>query len=95
MFNHENRFGVQIAFLLSAVSVTALMMVISWYLAGSPGTNGIDDAAITRSYSENIAHGHGFVYNIGGERVEGATSFLWTILVAISYLFDGNVPICC
>ncbi len=91
MFNHEKRFGVQIAFLLSAVLVTALMMVISWYLAGSPGTNGIDDAAITRSYSENIAHGHGFVYNIGGERVEGATSFLWTILVAIPYLFDGDV----
>ena len=91
MFALRKRLGVQIALLLIATLVTALMMAVSWYLAGSPGTNGIDDAAITRSYSENIADGHGSVYNIGGERVEGATSFLWTMLIAISYLIDGNV----
>jgi hypothetical protein len=74
----------------AALFVTLITAVLAWYLAGAPGTNGIDDAAITRSYSENLANGHGFVYNIGDERVEGATSFLWTVLVAVPYLFWGN-----
>ncbi|MCF6430604.1 hypothetical protein [Leisingera sp. MMG026] len=76
--------------LLAAAAVVAVMALLSWILAGAPGTNGIDDAAITRSYSENIANGHGFVYNIGGERVEGATSFLWTLILAVPYLGGGN-----
>ena len=79
-----------INFLVIAALLSALMAGVSWFLAGAPGMNGIDDAAITRSYSENIANGHGFVYNIGGERVEGATSVLWTLIVAIPYLFDEN-----
>ena len=80
-------------YLLIAVFVTLVMGAVSWFLGGTPGTNGIDDAAITRSYSENIANGHGFVYNIGGEHVEGATSFLWTMVLVIPYLFDDNPEI--
>lgn len=79
--------------LCAACAVTLVMAGIAWYLAGAPGINGIDDAAITRSYSENLANGHGFVYNIGGERVEGATSFLWTLLLVFPYLFDDNPEI--
>jgi arabinofuranosyltransferase len=41
---------------------------------------GIDDANITQTYAKNIANGFGYVYNEGGERVEGSTSFLWTML---------------
>jgi hypothetical protein len=33
-------------------------------------------------YARNFADGHGFVYNVGGEVVEGFTSFLWTLLCA-------------
>ncbi len=78
-----------------ALLITLVMAALSWMLAGAPGISGIDDAAITRSYSDNIANGHGFVYNIGGERVEGATSLLWTMIVVVPYLFDDNpeVPI--
>ena len=75
---------------LLAFVITITMAAISWLLSGQPNLTGIDDAAITRSYSENIAGGFGFVYNIGGERVEGATSFLWTLLVAFAYLFSGT-----
>ncbi|OED47342.1 hypothetical protein [Leisingera sp. S232] len=79
--------------LLIAAGVVAVMAFLSWFLAGAPGTNGIDDAAITRAYAENIANGHGFVYNIGGERVEGATSLLWTLILAVPYLLGGNPEI--
>ena len=41
-----------------------------------------DDAFISFRYSENFARGNGLVWNIG-ERVDGYTSFLWTVLMAI------------
>lgn len=71
--------------LLCAIAVTLIGGVLAWTLAGSLPLIGIDDAAITRSYAENIANGHGYVYNIGGERVEGATALLWVILLTIAY----------
>ena len=40
-----------------------------------------DDAYITFRYAQNLADGHGPVYN-PGERVEGYTNFLWMILIA-------------
>jgi hypothetical protein len=40
-----------------------------------------EDAYITYRYAENLAHGNGLAYNVG-ERVEGFTSFLWTILLS-------------
>lgn len=50
---------------------------------------GFDDANITLTYARNIAEGHGYVYNIGGERVEGSTSPLWTAIAALTYLLPG------
>src|SRR5690349_2759603 len=41
----------------------------------------IDDAYISFRYAENLANGNGLVYNVG-ERVEGYTNFLWTVLLA-------------
>jgi arabinofuranosyltransferase len=43
---------------------------------------GYDDANIFFVYARNIAAGHGFVYNIGGEHVEGFTSPAWVMLCA-------------
>lgn len=42
----------------------------------------IDDAFIFYRYAENFAAGKGLVYN-AGERVEGITSLLWTLLIAV------------
>ena len=75
---------------LIALVFTATFAPLAWYAIGAPDLVGIDDAAITRNYAENIAAGHGFVFNIGGERVEGATSLLWTGLIAIIYLLPVN-----
>src|SRR3989442_14592594 len=41
----------------------------------------VDDAYIVYRYASNLAHGQGFVFN-PGERVEGVTCFLWTLLLA-------------
>lgn len=46
---------------------------------------GIDDANIYFVYARNLADGHGFVYNVGGERVEGFTSLLWTLIAALTF----------
>ena len=89
MIQHPTFFG------LIALIMTGIVAALAWQLIGAPALVGIDDAAITRTYAENIAGGYGFVYNAGGERVEGATSFLWTVLVALIYLlpFDPNIAI--
>src|SRR5687767_8859993 len=41
----------------------------------------VDDAFISFRYADNLARGLGLVYN-SGERVEGYTNFLWTVLLA-------------
>ncbi len=41
-----------------------------------------EDFYITLRYAENIAHGHGFVYNVG-ERVLGTTTPLYTLFLAL------------
>jgi hypothetical protein len=40
-----------------------------------------DDAFISFRYAQQLVNGHGLVYN-PGERVEGYTNFLWTVLIA-------------
>ena len=54
---------------------------------------GIDDANIYMVYMQNFANGHGFVYNIGGEKVEGFTSLLWTLLGSLSFSVTQNPEI--
>ena len=40
----------------------------------------VDDAYISYRYARNFARGLGLVYN-SGERIEGYTNFLWTVLL--------------
>jgi hypothetical protein len=54
---------------------------------------GIDDANIFFTYARNIAHGHGAVYNVGGERVEGFSSPLFTLLCTSFLFFTAHVEI--
>ncbi len=42
----------------------------------------LDDAFISFRYADNFAHGKGLVWNTG-ERVEGYTNFLWTLLMGV------------
>ncbi len=45
------------------------------------GRDAVDDAYISFRYAQNLSSGHGLVFN-PGERVEGYTNFLWTLLLA-------------
>jgi hypothetical protein len=47
---------------------------------------GIDDSNIFQVYGWNLAHGYGWVYHAGYEHVEGTTSFLYTLLWALTFL---------
>jgi hypothetical protein len=52
---------------------------------------GFDDPYITFRYAENIASGHGFVYN-AGERVLSTTAPLYALLLALAALAGLDVP---
>ncbi|WAL65428.1 hypothetical protein ORV05_31815 [Amycolatopsis cynarae] len=50
-----------------------------------------DRAFVTFRYAENIANGHGAVFNVG-ERVEGYSNFTWLVLITFpKALFGANV----
>ncbi|MGB6058961.1 MAG: glycosyltransferase family 39 protein [Microthrixaceae bacterium] len=51
-----------------------------------------DDAFITYRYARNLARGNGLVFN-PGERVEGYTNFLWTVLHVIPEKFSWSTPV--
>ena len=50
----------------------------------------VDDAYISFRYARNLMEGHGLVFNVG-ERVEGYTNFLWTVLLA-PFIGLGSPP---
>lgn len=54
--------------------------------------NLVDDAYISYRYAENVAAGHGLVFN-PGERVEGYTDFLWVVLLALCRLAGAPPPL--
>ena len=41
-----------------------------------------DDAMISMRYAWNFSHGQGLVWN-AGERIEGYTNLLWTLIMAV------------
>lgn len=61
---------------------------VYWWIYQKP-IIGIDDANIYFVYMRNFAHGYGFVYNPGGERVEGFTSLLWTIIGSVFFKYSS------
>ncbi len=48
-----------------------------------------EDAYITFRYARNLAEGHGIVWNVGEDPVEGGTEFLWTVLLAAGNRVTG------
>lgn len=77
---------------LSLLGVSLIITVLGaafTYVVLQP-TVGFDDANITQAYARHIAQGHGYVYNIGGERVEGSTSLLWTGLNTLGFWLSDH-----
>lgn len=46
----------------------------------------IDDAFITAHYAQNLAGGHGWVWNVGDPPTDGTTAPLWTLILALTML---------
>lgn len=62
---------------LSLVGLVVGSFLMYW-LWGYP----VEDASMLFAYSENIAAGHGVVYNPGGETVDGASDLLFAFILA-------------
>ncbi len=58
------------------------------YMRMSQSPDGFDDAYITYRYAQNLAEGHGLVFN-PGERVEGYSTFLYALLMTLGQLILG------
>lgn len=85
-----NKRTIQLALL--AFLAVVLGSVFTWIILGRPAT-GIDDADIFFVYARHLAEGHGFVYNIGGGRVEGFTSMLWTLVCTLFFKTTDAVEV--
>src|SRR5688500_17520988 len=48
-----------------------------------------DDGLVLDRYAVNLVNGEGLVFNIG-ERVEGITSLLWTLVIAAGAFFGAD-----
>ncbi len=76
----------------AAVLSVLVCSTLAWLLLGAP-TSGIDDADVFLVYARNFADGYGFVYNIGGEQVEGFSSLLWMLVCSAFFLVSRAVEV--
>ncbi len=81
--------GLFVGALLLLAMVGALMHFAFGYSnSDRPGHAwGADDAYISYRYAENLVNGHGLVFN-PGEKVEGYTNLLYTLLAAVFVRID-------
>lgn len=77
--------------LLAPLVVAIALALFAWRCADLAGWF-VEDAYINFRYAENLARGHGVVWNVGGERVEGYTSPLHLALLAGSLLCGAGMP---
>jgi hypothetical protein len=69
-----------------AIGLAAWLYVL-WAFRGQPG----DDPFITYRYAQNLASGHGLVFN-AGERVQSSTAPLFTLLLALGGFAGIDIP---
>lgn len=65
--------------LASALLLGSLLFTI---VTLDPQAHPAEDAAILMRYAQNLARGHGIVWNVGEAPVDGATDFLFMVMVA-------------
>jgi len=64
----------------TAVACGAVFFAIGYRALGI--AHPAEDAYILFRYADHLAAGHGIVFNIGGPHAEGATDFLWLLLIS-------------
>jgi hypothetical protein len=66
------------AVVVGLLAIFGLLLVRYVNLSAVP----LEDAAMLMRYAQNLAHGHGVVWNVGEKPVDGATDFLFMVLTA-------------
>ena len=85
--DHPPRAGVRIAGALFLAAGLAWLVAREMHFA----TWVDDDAFISFRYARNLAEGNGLVFNTG-ERVEGYSNFLWTVVMAGCHKLGFDLP---
>jgi hypothetical protein len=75
-----------------ALGLSIFLIVTALAYAAKHRFNVVDDAYISLQYAKNWAQGNGLVFN-PGERVEGYTNFLWTLLMTPLWPLSGGDPL--
>lgn len=70
-----------------------VFLILAFFLNIESGNISIDDSYIFFRYAKNLSNGEGIVFNPGGERVEGFTSFLWMAILALFYKLGFNIDL--
>lgn len=80
--------------IFSTVVLVSTVVWLFWFIVFGQNVIGIDDANIFKVYAQNLSNGFGFVFQPGGERVEGFTSLLFVLLLSLLYSITGVISIC-
>jgi arabinofuranosyltransferase len=81
--------GVSLAGFIVGVGAVFLLYAARAYYVASVD----EDTLISLRYARNLIDGNGLVWNTGGERVEGITNLLWTLILAgFSWLSGIELP---
>jgi hypothetical protein len=81
------KWGPRVAALAAVLLAFAYFIIRARYYASWMD----DDAFISYRYARNLVRGAGLVYNVG-ERVEGYSNFLWTLLLAGAHRLGAPLP---
>ena len=69
----------------------SIIVLLIFFLYGGMGIfkYQYDDSYITYRYAENLANGHGLIFN-QGERVDAASSFLFAVIISVLHKIGLN-----
>lgn len=91
--SRKSRLGVALA----ALAFYAVFIYrTSFVLAGTRIFVLFEDAMISMRYARNLAEGHGFVWNVGEEPIEGFTNLLWVLWMSVGHklgLSEGKISL--
>jgi len=76
----------------AAILSVFVCSTLVWLLLGTP-SSGINEANIFLVYARNFMDGHGFVYNVGSEQLEGFSSLLWMLICSFFYMMNRAVEV--
>jgi hypothetical protein len=68
--------------LIDRLLILAIVLLATVFVWNSLPQPPLEDAAILPRYAKFIAAGHGIVWNLGGEPVDGSTDFLFLLMVS-------------